>query len=37
VGENRYEYRALVGKSARKRRLGSLRGKEYPVYWSLVI
>jgi hypothetical protein len=36
VGEKRYEYRILMGKSARRRRLGRLREKEYSVYWSLV-
>jgi len=37
VGEKRYEYRVLVGKPARRRRLGRLIGKEYSVYWSVVI
>jgi hypothetical protein len=38
-GEKRYEYRVLVGKPARRRRLGilRLRGKDCSVYWSLVV
>jgi hypothetical protein len=28
VGEKRFAYRVLVGKPARRRRLGRLRGKE---------
>jgi hypothetical protein len=36
VGEERYEYRVLEGKPARRGRLGRLRGKELYVYWSVI-